>query len=67
MEIPLMRFLICKPIYFDRWGNVVYRHTQNETPFSGNAFDGSQLMDGVYMYKIILENSEKQGYVHLIR
>ena len=53
--------------YFDRWGNVVYRHTQNETPFSGNAFDGSQLMDGVYMYKIILENSEKQGYVHLIR
>jgi gliding motility-associated-like protein len=54
-------------LYFDRWGNVVYKHTEGETPFSGRSLDGSELMDGIYMYKIVLEKSEKQGYVHLIR
>jgi hypothetical protein len=46
---------------------VVYKHTEGETPFSGRSLDGSELMDGIYMYKIVLEKSEKQGYVHLIR
>jgi len=54
-------------LYFDRWGNVVYKHADGEIPFSGRSLDGSELMDGIYMYKIVLENSEKQGYVHLIR
>ena len=63
-------FKTCEPyevFYFDRWGNVVYRHQQNETPFSGKSLDGSDLMDGVYMYKLVLESSQKQGFLHLIR
>ena len=63
-------FKTCEPyevFYFDRWGNVVYRHQQNEIPFSGKSLDGSDLMDGVYMYKLVLENSQKQGFLHLIR
>ena len=54
-------------LFFDRWGTVVYRNKENETPFSGLSLDGSDLMEGVYFYKIILENDEKQGFVQLIR
>ena len=63
-------FKTCEPyevFYFDRWGNVVYRHKQNEVPFSGESLDGSELMEGVYMYKLVLEDSQKQGFLHLIR
>ncbi len=63
-------FKTCEPyevFYFDRWGNVVYRHQQNEPPFSGKSLDGSDLMDGVYMYKLVLENSQKHGFLHLVR
>lgn len=63
-------FKTCEPyevFYFDRWGNIVYKHQQNELPFSGKSFDGSDLMDGVYMYKLVLEDTQKQGFVHLIR
>ena len=63
-------FKTCEPyevFYFDRWGNVVYRHKQNEVPFSGESLDGSELMEGVYMYKLVLADTQKQGFVHLIR
>ena len=63
-------FKTCEPyevFYFDRWGNVVYRHKQNEVPFSGESLDGSKLMEGVYMYKLVLSDTQKQGFVHLIR
>ena len=48
-------FKTCTPyeiMYFDRWGNPVYQHKENETPFAGYSSDGSELMDGVYFYKI---------------
>lgn len=63
-------FKTCQPyevLFFDRWGIVVYRHKQNEVPFSGLSMDGSELMDGVYMFKIILEDEHKHGFVHLLR
>ena len=63
-------FKTCQPyevLFFDRWGIVVYRHKQNEVPFSGLSMDGSELMDGVYMFKIILEDEHKNGFVHLLR
>lgn len=54
-------------MYFDRWGNVVYSHKENEVPFAGNSLDGSALMEGVYFYKLIYEEGMKQGFIHLIR
>ncbi len=63
-------FKTCTPyeiLFFDRWGNPVYQHKKNETPFSGNSFDGSELMDGVYFYKLHYGEGLKQGFVQLIR
>ena len=54
-------------MYFDRWGNMVYSHKENETPFAGNSLDGSELMQGVYFYKLTYEDGMKQGFIHLIR
>ncbi len=54
-------------MYFDRWGNMVYTHKENEVPFAGNSLDGSSLMQGVYSYKLIYEDGMKQGFIHLIR
>ena len=63
-------FKTCTPyeiMFFDRWGNSIYQHKENETPFSGNSLDGSELMEGVYFYKLLFGESLKQGFVHLIR
>ena len=54
-------------MYFDRWGNRVYSHKENEEPFSGKSFDGSELMQGVYSYKLLFDEGMKHGFIHLIR
>ncbi len=54
-------------MYFDRWGNRVYSHKENEEPFSGKSFDGSDLMQGVYSYKLLFDEGMKHGFIHLIR
>lgn len=63
-------FKTCNPyeiMYFDRWGNMVYNHIENEEPFAGNSLDGSELMQGVYSFKLLFEEGMKQGFIHLIR
>ena len=63
-------FKTCKEyeiMLFDRWGIMVYSHKENEEPFSGLSMDGSELMQGVYTYKLIFEEGMKQGFIHLIR
>jgi len=63
-------FKTCNPyeiMYFDRWGNMVYSHKENEEPFAGDSFDGSKLMQGVYSFKLSFEEGIKQGFIHLIR
>ena len=54
-------------MYFDRWGNRVYSHKENEEPFSGKSFDGSDLMQGVYSYKLLFDEGMKHGFIHLIK
>ena len=63
-------FKTCKAyemMLFDRWGIMVYTHKENEEPFSGFSMDGSELMQGVYTYKLIFDEGVKQGFIHLIR
>mgnify|MGYP002634178258 CR=1 FL=1 len=51
----------------DRWGNIVYKFSRGETPFTGNDNKGNPLMDGVYFYALLYEKGTKQGYFHLLR
>lgn len=63
-------FKTCKEyeiMYFDRWGNLVFSQKQNEQPFTGKSIDGSDLMQGVYFFKLVFEEGVKQGFIHLIR
>jgi gliding motility-associated-like protein len=59
--------------FFNRWGNLVYKHGPGEIPFNGTASDGSELPDGIYYYKLEYSSggSEvsgiKSGFFHVIR
>jgi len=56
----------------NRWGNVVFTQTLGSTPFRGLTEGGDELEEGVYFYKLVVQNaaedkSEKHGYIHIIR
>ena len=52
---------------FNRWGNLIYQHKNNEPPFEGLTQDNKIVEDGVYMYRLDYENGIKSGFFHLIR
>ena len=52
---------------FNRWGNLVFEQGQNTTFFRGQDAKGNDLEDGVYTYKLIFENYEKHGFIHVVR
>jgi hypothetical protein len=59
--------------FFNRWGNLVYKHGPGETPFSGIGTDGSELPDGIYFYKLEYssggdqKDGVKSGFFHIVR
>jgi gliding motility-associated-like protein len=52
---------------FNRWGNLVWEQSQDSPFFRGVDKGGKDLEDGVYIYKLVFENFEKQGFIHVIR
>lgn len=52
---------------FNRWGNLVFEQGQNSAFFRGQDANGNNLEDGVYTYKLIFENYEKHGFIHVVR
>jgi gliding motility-associated-like protein len=52
---------------FNRWGNLVFEQGQNTAFFRGQDANGNDLEDGVYSYKLIFENYEKHGFIHVVR
>jgi gliding motility-associated-like protein len=52
---------------FNRWGNLVFEQGQNSAFFRGQDANGNDLEDGVYTYKLIFENYEKHGFIHVVR
>jgi len=52
---------------FNRWGNLVWEQGQNTAFFRGQDANGNDLEDGVYTYKLIFENYEKHGFIHVVR
>ena len=51
---------------FNRWGNLVWEQTQESPFFRGNDKGGATLEDGVYIFKLVFENFEKQGFIHVV-
>jgi len=52
---------------FNRWGNLVWEQGQDTPFFRGQDLNGNDLEDGVYTYKLIFENYEKHGFIHVVR
>lgn len=52
---------------FNRWGNLVWEQGQETPFFRGQDLNGNDLEDGVYTYKLIFENYEKHGFIHVVR
>ena len=56
----------------NRWGNVIFEQTLTSTPFRGTTQDGQDLEEGVYFYKLKVNDSTddksiKSGFIHVIR
>ncbi|NBV91226.1 MAG: hypothetical protein EBR91_03555 [Flavobacteriia bacterium] len=52
---------------FNRWGNMVWEQSQDSPFFRGVDKGGKALEAGVYTYKLVFENYEKQGFIHVVR
>ncbi|MFM7758630.1 MAG: LamG-like jellyroll fold domain-containing protein [Crocinitomicaceae bacterium] len=52
---------------FDRLGNLVYQQEAGEQIFEGKHQNSDDMMEGVYLYKLVYERGEKNGFIHLIR
>jgi len=52
---------------YNRWGNLVYRFSRNETPFTGLDSSSKELSAGVYFYKIESGTSVRHGNITVIR
>ncbi|MCS6980564.1 MAG: PKD domain-containing protein, partial [Flavobacteriales bacterium] len=54
-------------LIFNRWGNLVYRYTQNGTPFEGKNKGGTRLQPGVYFYVIRSGTLEKNSSLTIVQ
>ena len=52
---------------FNRWGQLLFEQGQDTPQFMGKTQDGEELVPGVYFYKLVFQDFEKQGYIHVIR
>ena len=52
---------------FNRWGQLLFEQGQDTPQFMGKNQDGEELVPGVYFYKLVFQDFEKQGYIHVIR
>jgi gliding motility-associated-like protein len=50
----------------NRWGVLVFSGNNNDAKFNGKSNNGDLLNEGVYFYKIIIENESKQGFIQII-
>ena len=63
-------FSSCIPFHFqlvNRWGNLVFEQENGGDAFKGTTNDGSKLDAGIYFYKLVFDQYEKSGFIHIIR
>lgn len=52
---------------YNRWGNLVYRFSRNDAPFTGMDLSAKELTAGVYFYKIESGMTIRHGHITIIR
>lgn len=52
---------------WNRWGNIVYEQEFAGVPFEGKDKGGNVLTDGVYFYRLKFGDTEKTGYITIVR
>jgi hypothetical protein len=52
---------------FNRWGQLIFEQGQDTDQFQGKDMKGNEISDGVLFYKLLFQNYEKSGFIHLIR
>ena len=52
---------------FNRWGQLIFEQAQDTDQFQGKDMKGNEITDGVLFYKLLFQNFEKSGFIHLIR
>ncbi len=57
---------------FNRWGNKVFEQTLYSPQFRGETLNGDPLEEGVYFYKLVVNDSDqeqsvKHGYIHVVK
>jgi len=52
---------------FNRWGNLVWEQAQSTQFFSGKDLNGKDLLEGIYFWKLIFDEGEKSGFIHIVR
>jgi gliding motility-associated-like protein len=51
----------------NRWGNVVFKSSRNNSPFKGDDEDNQPLVQGVYFYKLLWNGDVRHGNITIIR
>ena len=62
-------FSSCIPFHFElfnRWGNLVFEQENGGEAFKGTTIGGKKLEDGIYFYKLVFDQYEKSGFIHII-
>ena len=57
---------------FNRWGNKVFEQTLYSPQFRGETMTGDMLEEGVYFYKLVIHDAEKDksvkhGFIHVVK
>jgi len=51
---------------FNRWGNLIYEQNYGGEKFKGVSSSGDKLNPGVYFYRLVFKDGEKNGFLHIM-
>jgi gliding motility-associated-like protein len=51
---------------FNRWGNLIFEQTYGGEKFKGLTSNGEKVNPGVYFYRLVFKDGEKNGFIHVM-
>ena len=54
-------------LILNRWGNTIYTQQKGDKPFEGKDLSGKDLLDGVYFYKLAINQKVSYGFISIVR
>ena len=54
-------------LFMNRWGELVFSGNRYGAKFNGEDTSGQALIEGIYFYKLRIENEERHGFIHVIQ